>query len=169
MYRRRNGENFEKIFSRGKSATCLTILRIFVLHAWNICQPVFSCKRIIEKGYAIFPSRQAQLSRTHSQAFIFLSTTCSRELYYETRENTQLPLYQTFVSPSPVHAIFSPFAEIPFYEEFALVSALLLLQLDERMAYSGPFSTTRYLRCANYPTGKLLEIQPVACFLKQAS
>ncbi|XP_017761316.1 PREDICTED: uncharacterized protein LOC108551599 [Eufriesea mexicana] len=51
----------------------------------------------------------------NTDSFYFSVNNARAELYYATRENTQLPpsLYQTSLSPSSIHAIFSSFTEIP--------------------------------------------------------
>lgn len=172
-HRRIAGEYFTK---RRKRIGPLAILGIFVVHAWNICRPVFSCKRIIGKGYAIFPPRQAQLPWAQP-AFIFLSTTLVQALLRDEGEHATASNFSIEVSlfssslftPSFLgsrkfrrHGIRSGFTVTVLSSKTVIAYAT---ENGKRMACSEGFSATRNPRYANYYLSwKLSEIRSVIRF-----
>lgn len=171
IQRRHRGIAGEYFTKRRKRIGPLAILGIFVVHAWNICRPVFSCKRIIGKGYAIFPPRQTQLPRAQP-AFIFLSTTFVRALLRDEGEHATASNFSIEVSlfpsslftPSSLgsrkfrrHGIRSGFTVTVLSSKTVIVYAT---ENGKRMACSERFSAMRNPRYANYYlSGKLWEIR----------
>lgn len=179
IQRRHRGIAGEYFTKRRKRIGPLAILGIFVVHAWNICRPVFSCKRIIGKGYAIFPPRQAQLPRAQP-AFIFLSTTLVQALLRDEGEHATASNFSIEVSlfssslftPSSLgsrkfrrHGIRSGFTVTVLSSKTVIAYAT---ENGKRMACSERFSATRIPRYANYYLSwKLSEIRSVIRFQRR--